>query len=190
MPPARVLREGSVHDVSAGPERPSAWFTWHAGVIRPETRVLDLACGHGRHAIAAASLGAAVVAVDADADRISAGRRAGRSLPIEWVCADLHTFPLEPGAFDVVMVFNYLDRARMPDMRAAVRPWGFLLCETFLEAQREHGWGPTSDDHLLRSGELLRLVEPFEIILSREALDFVGGRPMAVASVLAQRTGE
>ncbi|MBI2073612.1 MAG: methyltransferase domain-containing protein, partial [Gemmatimonadetes bacterium] len=69
----------------AGQDRPSAWFTWHAGVIRPQSRVLDLACGRGRHAIAAASLGAAVTAVDADAERIAAGRRVARTLPIEWV---------------------------------------------------------------------------------------------------------
>jgi tellurite methyltransferase len=176
--------------VSPNSERPSAWFTWHAGIMGPQSRVLDLACGRGRHALAAASLGAVVVAVDSDEGRLSAGRRAGRGLPIEWVCADLRTFPLEPGAFHVVMAFNYLDRARMGDVRAAVKPGGFLLWETFLESQREHGWGPTSDDHLLKPGELLRLVEPFEIILAREALDFVGGRPMAVASVLAQRPGQ
>jgi len=176
--------------VSAGPERPSPWFTWHAGVIRPQSRVLDVACGRGRHAIAAASLGAAVTAVDGDAERITAGRRAARTLPIEWVCADLGTFPLPPRVFDVVMVFNYLDRARMPELREAVKPGGYMLCETFLEAQREHGWGPTSDDHLLKPGELLQLVEPFEVILAREALDFVGGRPMAVASIVALRSGQ
>lgn len=174
--------------MSPSSERPSAWFTWHARVIRPESRVLDVACGRGRHALAAASLGADVVAVDSDAERIAAGRRAARGLRIQWVCDDLRTCPLEADGFNVVMVFNYLDRARMGDIRAAVRPGGFLLCETFLEAQREHGWGPTSDDHLLKPGELLRLIEPFEIILAREGLDFVGGRPMAVASVLAQRT--
>ena len=157
--------------MSAGQERPSAWFTWHAGVIRPQSRVLDVACGRGRHAIAA-------------------GRRAARGLPIEWVCADLGTFPLPPRAFDVVMVFNYLDRSRMPELRETVKPGGYLLCETFLEAQREHGWGPTSDDHLLKPGELLQLVEPFEVILAREALDFVSGRPMAVASILALRLGQ
>ena len=176
--------------MSAGQERPSAWFTWHAAVIRPQSRVLDVACGRGRHALAAASLGAAVTAVDADAERIAAGRRTARSLPIEWVCADLGTYPFPPGAYDLVMVFNYLDRSRMPELRETVKPGGYLLCETFLEAQREHGWGPTSDDHLLKPGELLRLVEPFEIILAREALDFVGGRPMAVASVLALRPGQ
>lgn len=176
--------------MSAAPERPSAWFTWHAGVIRPDSRVLDVACGRGRHAVAAAALGAAVTAVDGDAERIAAGRRAARTLSIEWVCADLATFPLPSEVFDVVMVFNYLDRARMPELRDAVKPGGYLLCETFLEAQREHGWGPTSADHLLESGEILRLAEPFEIILAREALDFVGGRPMAVASVFARRVGE
>ena len=129
-----------------------------------------------------------MVAVDSDQERIAAGRRAGRGLSIEWLCADLRTFPLDAGEFQVVMVFNYLDRVRMADIRAAVKPGGYLLCETFLQSQREHGWGPTSDDHLLKPGELLRLVEPFEVILSREALDFVGGRPMSVASMLAQRT--
>lgn len=176
--------------MSAPPEQPSAWFTWHAAVIGTGSRVLDVACGRGRHAIAAAARGAAVVAVDADPDRVDAGRRAARNLPIEWVCADLTVFPLPPQTFDVVMVFNYLDRARMPELREAVRPGGHLLCETFLEAQREHGWGPSSSDHLLKPGELIRLAEPFEILLAREALDFVGGRPMAVASVLAKRTGQ
>ena len=176
--------------MSTGLERPSPWFVWHAGVIQPDSRVLDVSCGRGRHALAAASLGASVLAVDSDADRIAAGQRVAGTLRIEWVCADLKRFPLPPAAFDVVMVFNYLDRARMPAIRAAVRPGGYLLCETFLEEQRLHGWGPTSSDHLLRPGELLRLVEPFEIILAREALDFVGGRPMAVGSVLAQRPGQ
>jgi len=176
--------------VSAGQERPSPWFTWHAGVIRPQSRVLDVACGRGRHSIAAASLGAAVTAVDADPDRLAAAQRAARGLPIEWVCADLETFPFPARAFDVVMVFNYLDRFRMPELREAVKAGGYLLCETFLEAQRQHGWGPTSDDHLLKPGELLQLVEPFEVILAREALDFLGGRPMAVASVVARRPAQ
>lgn len=149
--------------------------------------MLDLACGRGRHALAAAQRGAQVLAVDADPERIEAGRRRGRDLSIEWVTTDLTTYPLPPDAFDVVMIFNYLDRRRMPECRAAVRRGGFLLCETFLQAQRDYGWGPTSDDHLLGPGELMSLVEPFEILLAREALEFIGGRPMAVASVLAQR---
>jgi SAM-dependent methyltransferase len=170
-----------------GQDRPSTWFTWHAGVIGPHSRVLDVACGTGRHTVPAAQRGATVVAVDSDAERLATGRKAGRSLAIEWICADLKTFPLPARSFDVVLIFNYLDRSRMREFLEAVKPGGHLLTETFLEAQREHGWGPTSAEHLLKCGELLELVAPFEVVLAREALEFVGGHPMAVASMLARR---
>ncbi|OGU09635.1 MAG: hypothetical protein A2W29_08565 [Gemmatimonadetes bacterium RBG_16_66_8] len=171
-------------------EQPSAWFNWHAGIIGAGAQVLDLACGTGRHAIAAAERGAAVTAVDSDVENLTAARRAAGDLSVNWVSADLTRYQLPEAAFQVVMVFNYLDRGRMVDFRRAIRPGGYLMCETFLEEQREHGWGPTSEDHLLRRGELIELASPFEIVLAREALEFVGGRPMAVASVLAQRPRE
>lgn len=173
-------------------ERPSVWFTWHAELIRPGTRVLDLACGTGRHALASASLGARVSAVDEDAARLKAGRKAAeqRGVAVDWIQADLQRYPLPEREFDLVLVFNYLDRRRMPDIRRAIRPGGFLLAETFLTAQREHGWGPTSPDHLLQPGELPLLVAPLEVVLEREVLEFRDARPAAVASILAQRLGE
>jgi SAM-dependent methyltransferase len=159
----------------------------HAGA-----RVLDLACGTGRHALAAAARGARVVAVDADPARLKVGRRLAeqRGLSIEWIQADLAHFPVAESEFDFVLIFNYLDRRRMPEFRQAVRPGGYLIAETFLEAQRQNGWGPSSDDHLLRAGELPSLVRPLEVVLEREVLEFPDGRPMAVASILAQRVGE
>jgi len=45
----------------------------------------------------------------------------------------------------------------MPRILRLVRSRRLLMMETFLEAQREAGWGPTSDKHLLRAGELARL---------------------------------
>ena len=42
--------------------RPSTWFLWHAHRLGPGTRVLDLACGEGRHSLAAAAHGRQVVA--------------------------------------------------------------------------------------------------------------------------------
>ncbi len=171
------------------PPRPSVWFAWHTAVIKPGYRVLDLACGTGRHAIAAAELGAQVVAVDVDTDKLDRARsmadRAG--LTVDWVQADLRNYPLPVRAFDIVMMFYYLDRQRTGDILGAVRPGGFFLFETFLNVQRQYGWGPKSDDHLLKHGELLELVDPLEILLEREAHDVADDCPMAVASVLAQR---
>jgi hypothetical protein len=85
-------------------------------------------------------------------------------------------------------MFNYLDRARMPLFLEFLRPGGYLLMETFLEDQRAFAWGPTSDDHLLRRGELPGLVAPLEVLHGREALEPVESvHWSAVASVFARK---
>jgi SAM-dependent methyltransferase len=170
-------------------DAPSTWFVWHEGLIGPGRRVLDVACGRGRHAIAAARRGADVVAIDVAGSELQAGEKAARKsgVMVDWIAADLTHDPLPRGPFDVVMMFNYLDRTRMPAVLDAIGPGGYFLGETFLNWQRNLGWGPTCDDHLLRSGELVSLVEPLEIILGREVLEILDGHPRWVASVLAQR---
>jgi 2-polyprenyl-3-methyl-5-hydroxy-6-metoxy-1,4-benzoquinol methylase len=150
--------------------------------------VLDLACGEGRHSLAAAALGARVSAVDRDEARLAAARERAEAqgLAIEWVAADLGRPWPELGTFGAVLAFNYLDRARMPQIIEPIEPGGFLMMETFLSTQRELGWGPASDDHLLRPGELARLVAPLEVVHGREVLEAVDAeRWRAVASVLA-----
>jgi len=150
-------------------------------------RVLDLACGPGRHALLAAERGAEVVAVDSDGNSLSVLEREAqrRKLTVKCLHMDLRTSQISPSSFDVVMVFDYLDRDRFPDFLAAVKPGGCLLAETFLVWQRQQGWGPESDDHLLQPGELVRLVHPFEVQLSREVIEMIDGRPAALASVFA-----
>jgi len=153
-------------------------------------RVLDIGCGEGRHSVAAAELGADVVAIDHDAMRLDAARAAAeqRGLTIDWRLADLTGEWPDLGQFDVVLVFNYLDRGRWHHFVDAVAPGGMMIVETFLRAQRELGWGPQSEEHLLRPGELARLVAPLEIVHGREVLEPVDSeRWRAVASVVAQR---
>lgn len=171
--------------------RPSTWFLWHAHVIRPGTRVLDLACGQGRHSLTAAALGAEVVGVDRDAAKLATAREraAAANLAVDWREADLEGPWPELGSFDAVLVFNYLDRASMPRILGLVAPGGRLIMETFLEAQREAGWGPTSERHLLRPGELARLAAPLTVVHGREAFETVDAeRWRAVASVIAVRS--
>jgi 2-polyprenyl-3-methyl-5-hydroxy-6-metoxy-1,4-benzoquinol methylase len=180
----------TVCPVSRNP-RPSTWFLRHAHVIRPGSRVIDLACGEGRHSLAVAALGAHVVGVDRDSAKLRAAseRAAGAGLSIDWRELDLKGPWPELGSFDAVLVFNYLDRASMPRILGLVAPGGRLMMETFLEAQRQAGWGPTSERHLLRTGELARLVAPLTIAHGREVFEAVdAGRWRAVASVLAVRS--
>jgi 2-polyprenyl-3-methyl-5-hydroxy-6-metoxy-1,4-benzoquinol methylase len=168
--------------------RPSTWFLWHAHRIRPGGRVLDLACGEGRHSLAAAALGASVIALDRDETRLASARAraAAAGLSIEGREMELEGEWPDLGIFDAVLVFNYLDRAAMPRITRLIAPGGFLMMETFLEAQREAGWGPTSSAHLLRPGELARLAAPLTVAHGREVLETVDAEHWrAVASVIA-----
>ena len=151
--------------------------------------MLDLACGSGRHSFAAAERGAKVIAIDRDPAKLAkaAQQAVAKGLTIDWRELDLEAQWPELGTFDAVLVFNYLDRASMPRIRELVAPDGLLFMETFLDAQREAGWGPTSDRHLLRPGELARLVAPLRILHGREALEPVDTeRWRVIASVIAQ----
>jgi 2-polyprenyl-3-methyl-5-hydroxy-6-metoxy-1,4-benzoquinol methylase len=172
--------------------RPSTWFEWQASRILPGSRVLDLACGTGRHAIAAALLGADVVAVDRDGEALATAREFAQAagVKVDWKQADQEDAWPNWGRFDAVLVFNYLDRPRFPRALDAVRPGGLLIAESFLTTQREQGWGPTADAHLLLPGELARLIVPFEIMHGREVAEPVDTeRWRHVASVCARNPG-
>jgi 2-polyprenyl-3-methyl-5-hydroxy-6-metoxy-1,4-benzoquinol methylase len=174
-----------------GAARPSTWFFWHAHLIRPGARVLDLACGTGRHSLAVAALGAHVTGVDRDPAKLAVAREraANAGLTIEWLETDLEGPWPDLDSFDAVLVFNYLDRASMPKITGLVARGGRLMMETFLEAQREAGWGPTSERHLLHPGELARLVAPLTVVHGREVFETVDAeRWRAVASVIAVRS--
>jgi tellurite methyltransferase len=153
-------------------------------------RVLDLACGEGRHALWAAQWGASVMAVDHDEVKIETAREAAARLGVE---VDFRVVDLTGewsgfSEFDVVLLFNYLDRGRMEDVKAVVRSGGLLLMESYLEWQRALGWGPSTDAHLLAPGELTRLVAPFEVLHGREVFEPIDANKIrAVASVAAEK---
>ena len=135
-------------------------------------------------------LGADVTAVDRDPAMLAMGREAARSLglTVSWMEWDLdQDLPL--GTFDVLLLFNYLDRLRLPRLLELLRPGGLLLMETFLAEQRDFEWGPTKDAHLLQRGELSQLVTPaLTVVHAREVLEPVGGvRWSAIASVVAKK---
>ncbi len=132
-----------------------------------------------------------MVAIDRNVQKLATGRARAveGGLSIDWRELDLEGPWPELGTFDAVLVFNYLDRASMPRILRLVAPGGLLMMETFLEAQREAGWGPTSEEHLLRPGELARLVGPLKIVHGREALEPVdSGRWQAIASIVARNS--
>ncbi len=165
---------------------PSSWLVQHAGLLPREGRALDVACGHGRHALWLAAHRLTTIAVDRDADAIRELNEAARErrLPLRAEVRDLEdgSNPFLGSAFDVIVVVHYLHRPLFPALIEALAPDGLLVYETFTRAQATCG-KPTNPDFLLKPGELLDLVRPLEILASREG-DFDG---RMIASVIARR---
>lgn len=150
-------------------------------------RVLDVACGRGRNALALARAGLLVRAVDRSPEAIAGLREAARrwSVTIDAEVVDLETDPppdLGQAIYDAVLVFNYLHRPLMPAIRNAVRPGGRIFYETFTTRQAERG-RPRNPAFLLRAGELRELMAPWVVLRAREGE--VDGRFMA--SIVAER---
>jgi len=131
-----------------------------APLIRPGGRVLDLACGSGRHVRWLAAQGFAVTGVDRDAAALEPLR------PIAQLqVADLEgaAWPLPGERFDAVVVTNYLWRPLWPDLLAALAEGGVLIYETFAEGN-QHVGKPSRPDFLLRHGELLEVARALRIV--------------------------
>ncbi len=143
-----------------GTEAPSAWVQRWAHLVQPNSQVLDVACGRGRHMRFLASLGHHLTGIDRDPEAIAAVAALG-----EAVQADIENgpWPLPERTFDAVIVTNYLWRPLMPHILASLAPEGVLIYETFAAGNESVG-KPSRPDFLLTPGELLSLCQGLHIV--------------------------
>lgn len=118
-------------------------------------KVLDLACGSGRHARRLAAAGYPVLAVDRDETALAtlAGTPGVTILAANLEGED---WPLAGRRFSGIVVANYLWRPRLPELVALLAPGGILIYDTFMVGNEAYG-KPSSPDFLLRSQELLEV---------------------------------
>jgi SAM-dependent methyltransferase len=147
----------------------SAWVSRWAGWLPAGGRVLDVACGTGRHAVFLAGRGHEVTAVDIDPSLYEAVRH---TPGVVWRQADLETGPWPfPGeTYHGVVVTNYLHRPLFEPLLTAIAPGGLLIYETFSIGQAQYG-RPRNPAHLLMPGELLETVRGRLRVLAYEDVE-------------------
>lgn len=165
------------------PDAPSPWVVRFASLIPPGARVLDLACGKGRHSRLLAARLCDVVAVDRDT--IALGMLAGMPR-ITTIAVDLELgdWPLAGQRFDAIVVANYLHRPLFPRLLDALADDGTWLYETFAAGNEVYG-RPSNPDFLLTAGELLALVRERLTIVAFEQGRVAGLRPAVVQRIAA-----
>src|SRR5882672_1634270 len=186
MPSAATHSQVSVFEMSAEHrdlDTPSAWVARWADRVSAGGRVLDLACGDGRHARYLAARGHPVEAVDRDPAMLA--RLAG--IPgVTTRCADLEggPWPYEDERFTGIVVTNYLHRPLFPRLLTALAPEGVLIYETFAAGNERYG-RPSNPAYLLKPGELLEVVRRRLKVLAYEDVHVSDPRPAAVQRICA-----
>jgi SAM-dependent methyltransferase len=142
------------------PLTPSDWIVRWSSLVPRGARVLDVACGSGRHVRWFAERGCQVTGVDRDGAALAPLAAIART-----VAADIEhgPWPLPGERFDAVVVTNYLWRALLPTLVDSVAEGGVLLYETFARGNESVG-KPSNPDFLLRPGELLQAASGLRVI--------------------------
>lgn len=139
---------------------PSEWLLRWQHLLAPQSQILDIACGSGRHATWLASLGHRVTGIDRDTQAL-----AQLAACVTAVHADIEgqPWPLAQQQFDAVIVTNYLWRPLWPQIVGSVRDGGMLIYETFGQGNAAYG-KPSRPDFLLMPGELLEVCAGWQVV--------------------------
>jgi SAM-dependent methyltransferase len=140
---------------------------------RPGARVLDVACGHGRHSLELARRGYRVTGVDLSEPSLTLAREAAAAedLDVELVHSDMREIPFREefdAAVDLFTSFGYFeteheDERALAAIAHSLKPGGALLLETIngaalLRVFRAETWNELEDGTLMlehRSYDLL-----------------------------------
>lgn len=106
-------------------------WDFHAALnhLRPEDKVLDIACGSGRFVELAAAHGAVPVGIDTNPDAVASAQERGLDIRLEELDAFTAT---HPASFDVVTTFQVVEHVPLPvdflvSAARCLRPGGLLI---------------------------------------------------------------
>lgn len=167
---------------------PSPWILAWAPLFKAGGRVLDLACGSGRHVRWLAAQGFNVMAVDRDAEAL---RELATLSRVQCCVRDIEAEPWPfPGeTFDAIVVTNYLHRPLLPILVRSLCRRGVLLYETFAQGNGRFG-RPANPDFLLQPGELLRAVDDALHVVSYEDRFVAAPQAAMVQRICAVRAAD
>jgi SAM-dependent methyltransferase len=159
--------------------------------LAPGAHLLDLCCGHGRHAVPLAQLGYRVTGLDRSRPLLdrAAALAAAQGERVGLVRADMRRLPFADASFDAVLnlfnAFGYLeddaqDELVLAEVARVLRPGGRFLQELANREALVRGW---HDSDVTRTGDGL-------VVLQERTLNLRSGRERVRYTLLEPGGGQ
>jgi len=160
--------------------------TFSALFKRQGKPILDLACGHGRNGLHLQTQGLAVHFLDKETLLLTRLQTEQHIPPEHCFNIDLETGQqvLIPHRYQGILVFRYLHRPLMEQIKAAIEPGGFIIYETFTVENRQFG-RPHRDAFLLQEKELQAIFHDWDCLYYFEGIKTNPDR--AIAQIVCQK---
>lgn len=151
-------------------------FLMKYGPQIPQGRVLDLACGSGRHALHLAKRGYEVIGLDRNTEALTTLSKTAQddglpNLTTKELDLELDVNnppPLGENEFTGVLIFHYLYRPIFPNIIKALKPGGIVIYETFLIDNHHQFQHPRRKEFCLEHNELLQLTQGLRVLFYEE----------------------
>jgi tellurite methyltransferase len=163
-----------------------------------ESPILDLACGSGRNGLFCLKHKLAITFADIREQSlldiqqtINNDNKTFDAFLASFWQVDLEQSgvrSLTENSYSAIMVFRYLHRPLIEQIKAAVIPNGLVIYETFIDKQAELS-RPKNPNFLLKTGELASHFSGWEILHSFEGIKTsdTGNSQQAVAQIIARK---
>jgi len=145
---------------------PSMWVVTNSRYLVPNAKVLDLACGSGRHTKFLIEKGFDVTSVDIDQNALNEVAKISKSHVLS-VDLENGEWPFAERSFDGIVVTNYLHRPHLELMTNTLTDRGLIIYETFMIGNELYG-KPSNPEFLLRPNELNDVYANSMLILRSE----------------------
>ncbi len=170
-------------------KKPNPFLRRHVALL-PKGKALDLASGEGRNAVFLAQHGFDVDAVDISDLGLKKAQQLARrrQVRVHTILADLDTYQIRKGQYDLITNFYFLNRNLLQKMKRGLKMGGVIVFETYTLEHRNLGTGgPKDPRYFLKPNELLELFKEFRILFDREGIFKERGKKKAIASLIGQK---
>lgn len=148
--------------------------------------ILDLACGHGRNGLYLHRQHLPVHFSDKNNALLTQLQSEHQIPPKDCYEVDYETGEqyLNADNYQAIIVFRYLHRPLIAQIKAAIEPGGFLIYETFTIENRQFG-RPKRDAFLLQPNELKEIFKDWDCLFYFEGIKSSPDR--AIAQIVCQK---